>query len=89
MLRGGALGPQNWQWSLRADVEWTWWNDPVFANVLGKALGRPENHKNLPDELADVLVPDCQIPAEIVGLDTALLRVIRGRMNRQPYECTP
>lgn len=81
----GALGPQNWQWALTVDLQ----RGPfslspnridVFAN--------PVSHWNFNAQIGNIQTTDCMTGAAVAVAD-ALLNVIEGRMNQEPYECEP
>lgn len=86
----GASGEQNWQWGLPGE-------EPVIlgADLESRRLAtafrvadRPEFHGNFGDRMGEITVSDCATGAA-TPLDQALLRIIHGRMDGQPYRCQP
>lgn len=85
-MLSSALGPENWQWRLRSDVEWSWWGDPLWVNLLAHLVDQPQFHHQFPERIDEIMVEDCKshLPTP---LNEQLLDIIRGRLNGLHYDC--
>lgn len=84
----GALGAQNYQWTLSRPIPWIIDLDPTMIATLEGAFSDPVMHGNFLNNMADIRTTDCQTHAEVT-VNQALLNVIRGRLTDNPYNCQP
>ncbi len=82
----GAPGSQNWEWAMTSWVEVKPWEPLTFIGSVQEAAELPQYHGNFGNRMHEILVADCQT-GQATPFDEALLRLIRGRIVRQPYLC--